>query len=563
METVPGRGELGNEEMPAPVAGGRRRRPSGEPPPLPRHLDWSTWWLVLFGAAAALLWLGLWLRPSSRVITAIDLTGVRAIGRQRFRSGTTVLSQLNSVASAWAVPVTGWATIVTLVAFRRLRRLALYLAVLLAVSVLSSTVALAVGRMRPAGVVITGHWSGYSQPSRPTVGLSLVVVGVLYTLLPGGRARHRGAWIGAIILGLFCFGRLYLGVDHPTDVVAALALGGAVPVALFRLAIPDDILPITYGRRQPAHLDTGGPRGEAIVKALDQQLGLRVVSAEPFGREASAGSTPLLLHVCEAGSEQDVMLFAKLYAVSHLRSDRWYKLVRTVLYGRLEDEKPFSTVRRLVEYEDHLLRLLRDDGLPTPAPHGFVEITPEREYLIVMEFFAGARELGSEPIDDRTIDDGLAVVRQLWNVGVAHRDIKPSNVLVRDGRVLLIDVAFGAVRPSPWRQAVDLANMMLSLALASSAERVYERAVLVFAPEEIAEAFAASRSITVPNQLRTRMAADGRDLLGQFRSLAPDRPPVAIQLWTVRRVALTVALAGALAAAAVLVVAYVNVVGLR
>lgn len=65
-------------------------------------------------------------------------------------------------------------------------------------------------------------------------------------------------------------------------------------------------------------------------------------------------------------------LFGKLYARSHLRSDRWYKLGRELRYGRLEDEKPFHTVRRLVQQEDYALRVLRDAGLPTPAPYGFV-----------------------------------------------------------------------------------------------------------------------------------------------------------------------------------------------
>ena len=41
----------------------------------------------------------------------------------------------------------------------------------------------------------------------------------------------------------------------------------------------------------------------------------------------------------------------------------------------------------------------------------------------------------------------------------------------------MIDVFFVQVRPSPWRQAVDLANMMLVLALRSDAQTVYEKAL--------------------------------------------------------------------------------------
>jgi hypothetical protein len=128
--------------------------------------------------------------------------------------------------------------------------------------------------------------------------------------------------------------------------------------------------------------------------------------------------------------------------------------------------------------------------------------------------------------------------------------------------VYLIDVAFATVRPTPWRQAVDLANMMLTLALASTAEAVYARAVRIFAAEDVAEAFAASRSITVPTQLRTRLRADGRDLVGTFRALAPDRRPVAIQLWTLRRMAVTSAAALGLAVGAFALYLYLRLTGL-
>jgi len=69
-------------------------------------------------------------------------------------------------------------------------------------------------------------------------------------------------------------------------------------------------------------------------------------------------------------------VFAKLYAKNHVRADRWYKFGRVMLYGRLEDETPFKTVRRFVEYEDYTLRLLGEYGFPTPSPLGIVEITP-------------------------------------------------------------------------------------------------------------------------------------------------------------------------------------------
>jgi hypothetical protein len=117
--------------------------------------------------------------------------------------------------------------------------------------------------------------------------------------------------------------------------------------------------------------------------------------------------------------------------------------------------------------------------------------------------------------------------------------VKPANFMVRDDHVLMIDVFFVQVRPSPWRQAVDLANMMLVLAVKTDAETVYEHALKYFTEDEIAEAFAATRGVASPTQLRAVLKEDGRDHLATFRALAPERRPITIQRWSLRRVALT------------------------
>jgi serine/threonine-protein kinase RIO1 len=324
-----------------------------------------------------------------------------------------------------------------------------------------------------------------------------------------------------------------------------------VLLAAFRLFAPNDVFPVTYRRGRAAHLDVSGFRGEAIKQAVADQLGESVTSVEPIGLEGSGGSTPVLLTIERADGERKV--FAKVYSMNHVRADRWYKLGRTILYGRLEDESPFGTVRRFVEYEDYALRLLHDEGLPTPAPFGIVEITPEREYMILMEFFDGAVEVGDADVDEQVIDEGLLLVRRMWDLGLAHRDIKPANLMVHEGHLRLIDVFFVQVRPSPWRQAVDLANMMLVLALRADARTVYGRALRWFTPDDVAEAFAATRGVASPTQLRAKLKAHDEDLAEEFRALAPAREPVRIQRWTFRRVVVTLVVAFA----AVLALAFV------
>jgi len=95
--------------------------------------------------------------------------------------------------------------------------------------------------------------------------------------------------------------------------------------------------------------------------------------------------------------------------------------------------------------------------------------------------------------------------------------------------------------------------MMLVLAVRTNAARVYQHALRYFTADEIAEAFAATRGVASPTQLRSVLKQDGRDLVAEFRALAPHRRPVAIQHWSLRRIALTL-LVLAVAAAAVLVV---------
>jgi tRNA A-37 threonylcarbamoyl transferase component Bud32 len=523
-----------------PPSAGKRRRPSGAPPPLPRQLGVSGWvWVALVGSFIAIIALAVAFQSLGSEFERWEVAVLRRVADARTGWLTTLMLGINTVlASRWTIRILRLGTLVALVGWRRWRHLLTFLGSVVVVELAVYQLSIFQARPRPIGVRIIGSWEGLSFPSPPVAALAVTLVGMVYSLLPPGRVRSRGKWAAGAVLLVLGVARMYLAVDRPTDVLAAVIVGVAIPVVAFRFFTPNEVFPVTYRRGKAAHLDVGGRRGQAIRTAVQEQLGLTVLDVQPVGLEGSAGSTPLRLRVAAAGDQPEQDLFAKLYAMSHVRADRSYKLGRTILYGALEDEAPFQSVRRFVEYEDYTLLRLTHMGIPTPAPYGFVEITPEREYMIVMEFYAGAQEIGTADVDDQVIDAGLLLIRQLWDAGLAHRDIKPANLMVRDGKVLLVDAFFVQVRPSPWRQAVDLANMMLVLAIRTDAERVYRHALSYFSADEIAEAFAATRGVASPTQLRAAIKQDGRDLVGEFRDLAPGRRPVAIQHWSVRRVAL-------------------------
>src|SRR5829696_5349204 len=531
-------GTVARPDPPALRRVGRRRRPSGEPPPLPRHLNASgKWWLAASGLVV-LVWVAVAVTGSASLFDAADTRILQAFAGIRSAPLTRVALIAGALATPIAVYLLWLANFAVLIVIRRWRHLFVWIGIGIVVVALGSTLLTVLQRPRPYEVELIGRWAGYSMPSLPITVLTAFLVSTLYSLVPAGRYRTIGKWAICGILVVTALSRLYLAQDHPTDIAAGAILGVAVPLAAFRMLTPNDVFPVTYRRGRTAHLDVTGIRGEAIIRALQDQLGLLATSVKPFNLEGSGGSTPLRIAV---KGDPETHVFGKLYAATHVRSDRWYKLGRTLLYGRLEDEQPFHSVRRLVQYEDYVLRVLSDAGLPVAHPLGIVEITPEREYLLVAEFFDGTSEIGEAEIDEAVIDQGLSVVRRMWEIGLAHRDIKPANLLVRDGTLFVVDTAFAEVRPSPWRQAVDLANMMLVLGLRTSAERVYRRARMQFSDEEIAEAFAATRGLTMPSQLRRMLRQQGRDLHGDFLRLLPYRlPPVRIQRWTWRRAVLTV-----------------------
>jgi membrane-associated phospholipid phosphatase/tRNA A-37 threonylcarbamoyl transferase component Bud32 len=534
VEKVP----VDRPEPPAIQRVRRRRRPSGEPPPLPAHLNASgKWWLGL-SAMVVVAWGVVVVTNTVSFFDVADIWLLQALEDLRTPWLTRASHVAGVLATRQGLYVLWLVSLVALAALRRWRHLLVWLGAGLLVVQVGSALASLMARPRPYEVEIIGSWAGFSMPSLPMAALSAFLMSMAYAFIPAGRFRTRAKYLIAGLLALTALSRLYLAQDHPTDIVAAVIFGVAVPLAMFRLLTPNDVYPVRYSRGRPAHLDVTGARGDAIIRALQDQLGLIASEVKPFGLAGSGGSTPL--RICVKG-DPDTYVFGKVYAATHVRSDRWYKLGRTLLYGRLEDEKPYHSVRRLVQYEDYILRLMSDANLPVAHPLGIVEITPEREYMLVTEFFDGGQELGEAEIDDSVVDQGLSVIRRMWEIGLAHRDIKPANLLVRDGTLFVIDTAFAEVRPSPWRQAVDLANMMLVLGLRLGAERVYARARRRFSDEEIAEAFAATRGLTMPSQLRHMMRQQGKDLHGDFLKLLPYRlPPIRIQRWTWRRAVFTV-----------------------
>jgi hypothetical protein len=519
---------------------GKRRRPSGEPPPLPKPAWWPRYvrlLIVTIVVGALLAWWYASAPPDGGLM--------RWFAEHRVDWLTDIAKVFSRLASQPAILALRVALLIVLLVFKRWRHIAVAVLGFFVMDIAVSELSIALPA--PTDPVVATDSGLYFFPAYAVASLSITLWAMVATLAPAGPVRDRAVG-AAIALGvLVVLARAYLGTTYPIAGLYSLQLGFCTAAILLGWLAPEDSFPISYKRGgNAAHLELDGPRTEAVIRAMRDQLGIEVTSLKAFGDEGSGGSTPLLMTTADG-----TRLFGKILATSHVRADRWYRTGRTILYGRLEDETSFSSVRRLIAYEDYALRLLDDDGFTVAHSYGVVELTPNREYLLATQFFEGAETLGHAEVTDEVIDGGIELVRRLWGSGLAHRDIKPANLLVVDGALQVIDVSGLEIRPSPWREAVDLANMMLVLAVRTDPDRVYQRALASFTPDEIGEAFAAARGMAIPTELQRYLKEDDRDLVGRFKELAPPYPTISIQRWSIRRLAL---IAGVLVAAIVVAI---------
>jgi hypothetical protein len=122
--------------------------------------------------------------------------------------------------------------------------------------------------------------------------IAILTIGATYMLVVPGRPRDWAKLATAAAITITGLLRIYLGVDHFTDVAFGAIVGVSIPLVAFRAFAPNDIFPVAYGRRgKSAHLDVSGRRGEAIRTALEDSR--PDGATKPVGLEGSGGSTPL------------------------------------------------------------------------------------------------------------------------------------------------------------------------------------------------------------------------------------------------------------------------------
>jgi hypothetical protein len=227
------------------VRGRSRRRPAGEAPPLPRRIGKTGWWWLGFGTLAIIGWV-IAVTIAGGVLLPVDQAVLEGLARLRTPALTRVMVAVAEVAQG-LVFVLGWAAVLVLLAFRRFRRLFVFLGTFWLVQALATYLAQGIldqaSPLRPAGIAMLGPAGQSAYPLAPVAMLTARLVGVLYALIPQGPMRQVGKAVAAVIIAVVALARMYLAIDTPTGVLVAVIIGVTIPLVAFRLLCPDEVFP--------------------------------------------------------------------------------------------------------------------------------------------------------------------------------------------------------------------------------------------------------------------------------------------------------------------------------
>ena len=333
--------------------------------------------------------------------------------------------------------------------YRRFRLLAsLAGAAALASAVVTGIIHLA-GGQRPRDLAPgAGQWSWLTGASLAGPALLAAAVAVTVAAAPWlSRPWRRAAWI---TLWLAAVVRLVTGTASPAEVVLAFAAGvaaGAGVLVLF--GVPDRRI---------------GPEG--IAAALGS-AGLPVTSVEPAGVEAK-GSRPFV-----AAAEDGKPLFIKVLGSDQRDADLLYRAYRFIRLREVGDTRPAASLIQAVEHQALAAVMAERAGVAVPAVRQVIK-TGDGSALLVMDRVDGS---ALDRIPVQRLSDTM--LRKLWEQAdrlhrarIAHRSLRTANIVADGaGRPWVVDFSFSELGATQRQMALDVAELLASLATIIGADR--------------------------------------------------------------------------------------------
>jgi len=423
------------------------------------------------------------LRPAAAAITAVG--PATAAGQ--------VLTGLVQVTIAAAALV----LLVAALRYRRFRVLVTVAGGLAAAAVLMAGISYLAGLGGSAGLpagLRQGSWltgAGFPDPA-VLAGLAAVAVAAAPWL---NRPCRRAAWTTLLLIGA---ARLVTGGLLPMQLVLALAAGVTVGACLLVVfGVPD--------RRM----------GPAAVAAALRAGGVPVSQVTGPLRNAK-GSRPF-----EAVTDDGHALFVKVLGSDQRDADLLYRAYRGIRLRGVGDTRPAASLLKAVEHEALLAVMAERAGVAVPHV-GQVVRANDGSVLLTMELVAG-QSLDGVPADritDQLAGDLWREVGRLHQARIAHRSLHDANIMIsNNGSPKLVDFSFAELAATSRQRAIDVAELLTSLAGRIGPDRAVATATAAIGANGIAAAVPLLQPLAL--SAGTRRAIRGQDgLLKRTRAAA-------------------------------------------
>ena len=433
---------------------------------------------VLAAAAVLAALLPALLRPAAAAITAVGPA----------TSAGSVLTSLARVTIAAA----GLVLLIAALRYRRFRVLATVAGGFAAAAALLAGITYLTGSAGSAALR-QGSWltgAGFRDLAI-LAGLAAVAVSAAPWL---SRPWRRVAWVTLMLIAV---AQLITG-GLPVRLVLALAAGFAVGAGLLVMfGVPDRRI---------------GPAG--VAAAL--RAGGVPVSQVTGPLATAKGSRPF-----QAVADDGRALFVKVFGSDHRDADLLYRAWRGIRLRGVGDTRPAASLFKAVEHEALLGVMAERAGVAVPHV-GQVIRAEDGSVLLTMELVAG-QSLDHVPAD--RITDQLA--RSVWHEvgrlhqgGIAHRSLHGTNIMIsQDGSPRLVDFSFAELAASSRQRAIDVAELLTSLAGRIGPDRAVAAAAAVIGGGGVAAAVPLLQPLAL--SAGTRREIKGQDgLLKKTRAAA-------------------------------------------
>jgi glycosyltransferase 2 family protein len=389
------------------------------------------------------------------------------------------------------------AALVLTLRYRRFR----LLASLAGGAVLASAVVIGIidlaGGQRPRDLATgTSQWpwltgASLAGPALLAAAVAVTVAAAPWLSRPWRRTAWTTLWLAAIV-------RLITGTASPMEAVLGFAAGVTVGAgALVLLGVPDRRI---------------GPTGIAAVLG---SAGLPVTGVEPAGVQAK-GSRPFI-----AAAEDGQPLFIKVLGSDQRDADLLYRAYRFIRLRDVGDTRPAASLIQAVEHQALAAVMAERAGVAVPAVRQVIK-TADGSALLVMDRVDGSAldQIPAQRLSDTMLRKLWEQVDRLHRARIAHRSLRAANIVADGtGRPWVVDFSFSELGATQRQMALDVAELLASLAAIIGADKAVAAAAAVIGSDSLAAAVPLLQPLALSAGTRRAVARqDG--LLAQTRAAA-------------------------------------------